>query len=118
MIKTSKQQDRAVEHCMRIISPTQKAMELIKQCHVKEGMVYVQITSVLDSYIEAVVIPLRYSITSMKVFVHASTERMFGDVRIQYSQLLDFKVWKPSMAPLTINWITQSPDFKAKAYNI
>lgn len=121
MLKTSKQQDRAVEHCMKIISRTQKAMELIKQFPLKRDRIYVQLVSGIskgDVYIEAVITPLSYSITSMRVFVHASTIRMFGDNRIQYSQLLDFKAWEPSMAPLTINWITQSEEFKAKAYNI
>jgi hypothetical protein len=120
MVKTSKQQAKAIDQCQKIIAHTQKALELIEQCPIGTGMVYVQLTPPLakgEGFIEAILTPVSYSITSMRVFIHACTIRMFGTNRIQYSQILDFKLWEHSLAPLTINWVTQSKEYLRKVYN-
>jgi hypothetical protein len=119
MIKLTKQQEKALEHCRRVVTNTQKVMELIKTCPVNNGMIYAKFTNIIDGdgYAEAVFTPLSYRTSTMKVFVHASPDDMLGDLILQYPFIVDFKKWESSMAPLIINWRLMMPDFKAKVYN-
>ena len=113
-------QKKGIAYCDKLIHGSQIALELINTCPINKGYAFITLGAVqvnIGTTYDAVVIPKRYNSLSMNVTVIACSTSMKRYTSFQYLQFVAFKMWEPSMAPLTINWSYLSDEYKAIAFN-